>query len=158
VQLSDPSYVAESSVAIDLVARFAEIAIIFGAAARYSRATVGSSRDDADLDNSTLHTGAIRPHTSFVGSVFSMSSRTGHGSSQEFEMLPSFWFISCACAFRAGDEANIFSVGPSRLREALVPCLDGLALLESHEEYSLWWRRIYITNALALNISAHCSS
>ena len=34
-----------------------EVAIIFGAAARYRRATVGSSHDGAHPDNSTLHTG-----------------------------------------------------------------------------------------------------
>jgi hypothetical protein len=38
-----------------------QVAIIFGAAARYRRATVGSSHDDAHPDNSTLHTGAVRP-------------------------------------------------------------------------------------------------
>ena len=97
-----------------------EVAIIFGAAARYRRATVGSSHDDAHPDNSTLHTGAVRPHTGFVGSLFFISTRTGHGSSQEFEMLPAFSCISWACAFRAGDDASIFSVGPSRQREALV--------------------------------------
>ena len=42
-----------------------EVAII-GAAARYRRATVGSSHDGAHPDNSTLHTGAVRPHTGFV--------------------------------------------------------------------------------------------
>ena len=43
-----------------------EVALIFGAAARYRRATVGSSHDDAHPDNSTLDTGAVRPNTSFV--------------------------------------------------------------------------------------------
>ena len=43
-----------------------EVAIIFGAAARYRRATVGSSHDDAHLDTSALHTGAVCPHTGFV--------------------------------------------------------------------------------------------
>jgi len=89
-----------------------EVAIIFGAAARYRRATVGSSHDDAHPDNSTLHTGAVRPHTGFVESLFFISSRTGHGSSQVFEMLPAFSCISWACAFRAGDDASIFFSGP----------------------------------------------
>jgi len=97
-----------------------EVAMIFGAAARYRRATVGSSNDDAHPDNSTLHTGAFRPHTGFVESLFFISPRTGHGSSQVFEMLPAFSCISCACAFRAGGDASIFSVDPSRQREALV--------------------------------------
>jgi hypothetical protein len=89
-----------------------EVAIIFGAAARYRRATVGSSHDDAHPDNSTLHTGAVRPHTGFVGSLFFISPRTGHGSSQVFEMLPAFSCISWACAFRAGDDASMFFSGP----------------------------------------------
>jgi hypothetical protein len=67
-----------------------EVAIIFGAAARYCRATVGSSHDDAHPDTSALHTGTVRPHTGFVGSLFFISPRTGHGSSQVFEMLPAF--------------------------------------------------------------------
>jgi hypothetical protein len=74
------------------------VAIIFGAAARYRRATVGSSHDDAHPDNSTLHTGAVRSHTGFVESLFFISSRMGHGSSQVFEMLPAFscilWALS----------------------------------------------------------------
>jgi hypothetical protein len=36
-----------------------EVANIFGAAARYCRATVGSSHDDTHPDNSALHTGKI---------------------------------------------------------------------------------------------------
>jgi hypothetical protein len=67
-----------------------EVAIIFGAAARYRRATVGSSHDDAHPDNSTVHIGAVRPHTGFVESFFFISPRTGHGSSNVFEMLPAF--------------------------------------------------------------------
>ena len=46
-----------------------EVAIIFGAAARYRRATVGSSHIDVHPDNSKLHTGAVRPHTGFVASA-----------------------------------------------------------------------------------------
>jgi hypothetical protein len=89
-----------------------EVAIIFGAAARYRRASVGSSHDDAHPDNSALQTGAVRPHTGFVESLFFISSRTGHGSSQVFELLPAFSYISRACAFRAGDDASIFFSGP----------------------------------------------
>jgi hypothetical protein len=36
-----------------------EVVIIFGAAARYLRATLGSSHDDAHPGNSALHTGKI---------------------------------------------------------------------------------------------------
>jgi hypothetical protein len=52
-----------------------EVAIIFGAAARYRPATVGSSLDDAHPDNSTQHTGAVRPHTGFVARLFFISPR-----------------------------------------------------------------------------------
>jgi hypothetical protein len=71
-----------------------EVAIIFGAAARYRRATVGSSHNDAHPDNSTLHTGAVRPHTGFVGCLFFISPRTGLGSSKVFEMLSASSCIS----------------------------------------------------------------
>jgi hypothetical protein len=53
-----------------------EVAIIIGAAARYRRAAVGSSHDDAHPDNSTLHTGAAsssyRPVRAIVRIVFEM--------------------------------------------------------------------------------------
>jgi hypothetical protein len=104
-----------------------EVAIIFGAAARYRRAPIGSSHNDVHPDNLALSAGVVRPHTGFVGSIFLISPRTGHGSLQVLEMLPAFSCISFACAFRVGGDASIFSVGPSRQREA-----DGLALLESH--------------------------
>ena len=90
-----------------------EVAIILGAAARYRRATVGSSHDDAHPDTSTLHTRAVRPHTGFVESLFFISPRTGHGSSQVFEMLPAFSWILWACVFRAGDDASMFFSGPA---------------------------------------------
>jgi hypothetical protein len=67
-----------------------EVVIIFGAAARYRRAIVGSSHDDAHPDNSALHTEAVRPHTGFVGNLFFISPRTDLGSSQVSEMLPAF--------------------------------------------------------------------
>jgi hypothetical protein len=90
-----------------------EVAIIFGAAARYRRDTVGSGHDDAHPDNKTLHTGAVRPHTGFVKSLFFISPRTGHGSSKVFKMLPTFSCILWACAFRAGDDSYIFFSGPA---------------------------------------------
>jgi hypothetical protein len=67
-----------------------EVAIIFGAAARYRRASVGSSHDDLHPDNPTLHAGVVRPHTGFVESLFFISPRTSHGSSKVFKMLPVF--------------------------------------------------------------------
>jgi hypothetical protein len=88
-----------------------EVAIMFGTAARYRRATVGSSYDDAHPDNPTLHTGAVCPHLGFVESLFFISSRTGHGHPQMLKMLPAFSCISWACAFRAGDGASIFFGG-----------------------------------------------
>jgi hypothetical protein len=71
-----------------------EVAIIFGAALRYRRATVGSSHNGAHPDNLTLHTGAVRPHAGFVESLFFILSRTGNGSSQVFKMLPAFSCVS----------------------------------------------------------------
>jgi hypothetical protein len=47
-----------------------EVAIIFGTAARYRRATIGSSFDDAHPDDSTLHMGMVHPDTGFVESLF----------------------------------------------------------------------------------------
>jgi hypothetical protein len=85
-----------------------EDAIIFGTAARYRRAKVGSSHDGAHQDNSTLQTGVVRPHTGFVGSLFFISFRTSHGCFQVFEMLPVFSCTSWARAFRAGDDAPYF--------------------------------------------------
>jgi hypothetical protein len=68
-----------------------EVAIIFGAAAHYRQATVGSSHYDAYPDNTKLHTGAVcPPHPGFVESPFFISPRTGHGSSKMFDMLPAF--------------------------------------------------------------------
>jgi hypothetical protein len=117
-----------------------EVAIIFGAGARYRRATVGSSHDDAHPYNSTLHTGAVRPHTGFVGGLFFISPRTGHGNSKVFEMLPAFSCISCACAFRAGDDTFSFSVGPlGSLRGVKSEdWLSWLALLEYNSASSPW--------------------
>jgi len=55
--------------------------------------------------------GAVRPQSGCVENFFFILSCTGHRS-QVFEMLPAFSFISRACAFRAGDDASIFSSGP----------------------------------------------
>jgi hypothetical protein len=57
--------------------------------------------------------GSFCPHTGFVGSFLFISPRTGHGSSQVFEMLPAFSCISWARAFRAGGDASIFFSGPA---------------------------------------------
>jgi hypothetical protein len=58
--------------------RKSEVVIIFGTEARYRRATVDSSHDDAHPDNSTLHMGTVCPHTGFVESFYLISFRTGH--------------------------------------------------------------------------------
>jgi hypothetical protein len=86
-----------------------EVVIMFGTAARYRRATVGSSHDDAHPDNPTLHKGAVRPHPGFVESLFFITSRTGNRT-RVFEMLPAISCISWACAV-AGDDASIFFSG-----------------------------------------------
>ena len=44
-----------------------EVAIIFGAVARYRRAKVCSSHDDAHPDNSTLLTGVVSPTPALKG-------------------------------------------------------------------------------------------
>jgi hypothetical protein len=55
-----------------------EFFIILGTAARYRRATVGSSHGDGHPDNYTPHQRVTRPHSGFVGSLFFISARTGH--------------------------------------------------------------------------------
>jgi hypothetical protein len=62
--------------------------------------------------NLALHTGAIRPRTGFMESLFFIWPHPGHGSSKVLEMLPAFSFISWTCAFCAGDNASIFFSGP----------------------------------------------
>jgi hypothetical protein len=49
-------------------------------------------------------------------SLHFISPRTGHSSSQVFEMLPAFSCILWASAFRAGLVHPNFSVGPPRKR------------------------------------------
>jgi hypothetical protein len=66
-----------------------KVAIICGTVALYRLASVGSSHDDAHPDNSTLHMGAVRPHSGFVENLFFISPRTGHRS-HVFEILPAF--------------------------------------------------------------------
>ena len=46
-----------------------ELVSIFGLAARYRRAAVDSSHNDAHPNSSTLHKRADRPHTGFVDSL-----------------------------------------------------------------------------------------
>jgi hypothetical protein len=53
-----------------------------------------------------------RPHTGFVGSLFFMSHRTGHGSSKVFEMLPAFRAFHGRALFVRGVMHPYFSVGP----------------------------------------------
>jgi hypothetical protein len=87
-----------------------EVTIIFGAA-RYRRAAVCRSHDDAHPGNSALYTGAFRPHTGFVGSLFFIFSRTGHSSSEVLEKLQALSGTSWACAFLAGNDASIHISG-----------------------------------------------
>ena len=46
-----------------------EVVIMFGTAAFYHRATAGSSHNDVHPDKPTPHTGAVRPHPGFMGSL-----------------------------------------------------------------------------------------
>jgi hypothetical protein len=119
-----------------------EVAIIYGAAARYRQATVGSSHDDAHPDNSTLHTGAVRPHTGFVENLFFISTRTGHGSSQVFEPLPAFfvYFLGVRALIVRGMMHPYFLVGQlGSLRGVKSEdWLSGLALVEYFGASSPW--------------------
>jgi hypothetical protein len=68
-----------------------KVAIIVGVAARYRRATVGSSHDDTHSDNSTLHAEAVRPTPALWRvSLLHIAPYLGYGSSQMFEVLPAF--------------------------------------------------------------------
>jgi hypothetical protein len=118
-----------------------QVAITFGTAARYRRATFGSSHDDAHPDNSTLYTRAVRPHSGFVENLFFVSPRTGHGS-KVLETLLAFLSIWWARACRAWDDSSIFFSGPIGFPSGVkfVDCLNGLALLESHGASSPWRR------------------
>ena len=86
-----------------------EVAIIF-AAARCRWATAGSSHDDANPDNSTLHTGAVRPHTGFVGSLFFISPRFVDERCQLFRAFRG------RALFVRGMMHPYFSMGPPRQR------------------------------------------
>jgi hypothetical protein len=132
-----------------------EVAIIFVAAARYRRATAGRSHDDAESDNSVLQTGAARPHAGFMASLFIISPRMGHGSSQVFEMLPACSCISWACAFRAGDDASIYFSGPVEAEgRHKCPVSTGLLFWDRISNLFLV-KKMCIATALALNRSAH---
>ena len=93
-----------------------ELVIVLGRAACYRQATVDGSHGDLHPDNPALDTGVVRPHPGFVESPLFISSHNGTRA-QVFEMLPAFSCISWACVF-AGDDAAIFSVGPTRQGEA----------------------------------------
>jgi hypothetical protein len=91
-----------------------EVVIIFGAAAHYGRAT--SSHDGARPDNSALHTGAVRSHTGFVGSLYFISPRTGHVRmcSKCCQLFSEFRVRALLV------HASIFSAGLSKQEEALM--------------------------------------
>jgi hypothetical protein len=82
---------------------------LFGTAASYHRAAIGSSHDNARLDNSTLHTGAVRPHPGFLESLFFTTPRASNRT-RVFEMLPAF-FAYRARALLRGWRIHIYS-GP----------------------------------------------
>jgi hypothetical protein len=75
--------------------RKSEVVIIFGTAARYRRATVCSSHDDAHPDNATLQMGTVRLHNGFVESGEPLLHIVPYGTYLHvFEMLPGFSCIS----------------------------------------------------------------
>jgi hypothetical protein len=109
-----------------------EVAIIFGATACYRRAKVGCSHYDDQSDNSTQHTGAVRPRTGFMRSLFFKSPVRAMAVCKCSICCQHFRVFSERALFVRGVMNPYFFVGPSKQREALVSCLDGLALLESH--------------------------
>ena len=94
-----------------------EVAIMLGAVARYRRARVGSSYNDAHTDNSRLHKGAVRPYTGFLESLFLIKPRTGHVSSHLLVMLTQFFLYFVVVRFSCGGTMHqYFTAGPSRQR------------------------------------------
>jgi hypothetical protein len=87
-----------------------EVASIFGAAARYRRATVGSSHDDAHPDNSSLHTGGSPPHR-LCGGPFLHMVPYGPWQFASVRNASSFFVNFWSCACRAGDDASMFFRG-----------------------------------------------
>jgi hypothetical protein len=57
-----------------------EVVNIFGAAARYRRATVGSSHDDAQPDNLSLHMGKFYSFLLHISRVFLLLLRRRRGA------------------------------------------------------------------------------
>jgi hypothetical protein len=57
-----------------------EVAKIFGVAARYRRAAVSRSHDDAHPDNSTLHKGKIYSFPLHISRVVLLLLRQGRGA------------------------------------------------------------------------------
>jgi hypothetical protein len=94
-----------------------KVVTIFGAAARYRRATAGRIYDDAHPDNSTLHVGAVRPHTGFVMSPIFQIALYGPLQFAGVRNAAIFLCISFARAFRAGGDASIFFSGPVEAEE-----------------------------------------
>jgi hypothetical protein len=97
-----------------------EVAIIFGAPARYRRATVGSSHDDAHPDNSKLHTGLVRPTPALWGAFSSyrpVRAMAVRRCSKCFQLFRAFRGLAL---FVRGMMHPYFSEGPSKQREALV--------------------------------------
>jgi hypothetical protein len=81
----------------------------------------------------------VRPRSGFEGRIFLILPRTGHGSSQLFEMLPVFFRVfSERALFVRGMMHPYFSVGPSRHKEKFMSCLGGLFFLKSHGASSPW--------------------
>jgi hypothetical protein len=113
-----------------------EVAIMYGAVVIYRRKLEAVMMTRIRIIQCCIRGGF--PHTCYLESPFFILSRTGHGSSQVFEMLSAFLAFRGRYLLVRGMTHPYFSVGPSRQREALVYCRDGLALLETHDASSPW--------------------
>jgi hypothetical protein len=123
---------------------------------RYRRATDGSSHSDEYPNGSALYTGGVSSTLQLCSEPLLHIAPYGP-SFESVRNAASFSFISWACAFRAEDDAFIFSVGPLGSRRGVKSgdWLSGLALLGYDGASSPWRRRLCIVTALALNRSAY---
>ena len=90
-----------------------EVAIIFGAAARYRRATAGSSHDDAHPDSSTLHTGSGSPPLRLCGEPLLHIAPCGPWQFAGVRNAASFFAHFVRVRFLVGGDASTFFSGPA---------------------------------------------
>jgi hypothetical protein len=111
-----------------------EVVIIFGTAARYRQATVGRSHDDANPDNSTLHTEAVRPRSALskASSSYRPVRAIVRKCSKRCQLFRSFREHSL---FVRVGEASIFFSEPI-FGQSFASCLDGrIAVREECESH-----------------------